>query len=907
MPSPREYLGTLASNTRSEEEEVLEWLFHDAEPVAHYDLNSATSWPRRASPLQHTTGAPISTASAPAPPGSLSSEATVINMSNSDSELDASNNEYSHNTLHHTTQLPEAFGSESETIQQENYLPSIALLPPRIDSTPLEIGVDENLDEHDTPDPQMATKTENVPDIDLESNNSQSTLSESYSTLGPMQESPVPNAAKPGQEIAEGIEPLSSVNPPPIPSSSLNFQSRHGGSMSDKCDFQAAAPVWKPAGQSPMIDEEAQFMEQYPNLEFRDPVPPPEPHGDGGTNQSGGSFPSCSSSRSEDSAEEGPVPQALKVYISHEAHKIALQVADGVAHKAADTFKAIVFQWAADTAEELAQGVVAGAERAAGISSPHRPMVGSQTESAAPSPEGPSVYFTPEPGSILPSIKVHPPVTKSRPYSDNVQAPGPEKLLAHVVNSFIREKDKVVADAVRSHINLQLQKLSNAALVMKAALRTSRALVPVAASGTIPMNIDEQVPGYTTGGSLQLTQKMHNAIDARAVTMMNSHDIYLAGVATSHGDVSIAHSSRCELDYFLESIREHTRLFDPESNAQQIILGAASNPPIEMPRRAENQEMPAPNFGDSLGSPDIFIAHVPTLDFTVIGDNLTRTKETIPPTGKRSSQTNRAVARVNSRHRRRPAHPARYTHNQKPNTTSLARSLILCYLFLLAMPEEVPMNIFFQASSEADNIGASSLDDSPIMRALTETAFSNRYWALDFTSLHCYECIDQIMRERKRAFLKRWAMKIKNTVANLNHCAACRCEHSHLYCDHSSEFHQWLHSSGNKVGRLQYIRLTSRSYSSINPESLASAINILKKHAHNLLGAQVDLYIPGTPELQITDKGQIGKLVHCFGELEKLLPAEGRLQVLGLEFHPKLGKRWGSARRPWWVGTGGRG
>lgn len=118
------------------------------------------------------------------------------------------------------------------------------------------------------------------------------------------------------------------------------------------------------------------------------------------------------------------------------------------------------------------------------------------------------------------------------------------------------------------------------------------------------------------------------------------------------------------------------------------------------------------------------------------------------------------------------------------------------------------------------------------------------------------------------------------------------------------QFHQWLHSAGNTVGRLQYIRLVSRSYSSINPESLASAINILKKYAHNLLGAQVDLYIPGRPELQITDKEEIRKLVHCFGELEKLLPDKERLQVLGLEFYPKLKKGWGAARRPWWVGAG---
>lgn len=356
---------------------------------------------------------------------------------------------------------------------------------------------------------------------------------------------------------------------------------------------------------------------------------------------------------------------------------------------------------------------------------------GPPTESAASFSHDAPVYPVPESHSALQSVEVDSPATESSPRYDNIPELSQEKL-AQIINSFIKKK-KMGADPGSSPMSLELQRVWDAALCMNWALNIPRGLV--------------HATGYTTGDSLHLPsmQAVHSGANPGAASVMDDHATY-----PTREDKPVRTSS-WTLGYNPESIKQTPPGFDSGSSTQQFILAATSDPLVGIPRQAKYQEM----LCHLAESPDVFMADVPSPDFTVIGDSLAPTKAVERPIGKTQPQCYRPAARGDSSHQKRPAHLVGYTIEHASNAAGLEMSLILCYLFLLAMPEGVPMNVFFQETPDANDIRAASLDDSRIMRALTETAFSSRYWVLDFTSLHCCGCIEQIMGQRKRVSKRR--------------------------------------------------------------------------------------------------------------------------------------------------------
>ena len=90
-----------------------------------------------------------------------------------------------------------------------------------------------------------------------------------------------------------------------------------------------------------------------------------------------------------------------------------------------------------------------------------------------------------------------------------------------------------------------------------------------------------------------------------------------------------------------------------------------------------------------------------------------------------------------------------------------------------------------------------------------------------------------------------------------------------------------------------------------DPDSLASAINVLTRNLPDLRGMRVVLQ-PEDRTSKSKDKTLTKRTVKCLRQLERSLPLEERLVIEGVEHRSDLMIRWQEAKRPWWVGTIGR-
>ncbi|TAQ84504.1 hypothetical protein B7494_g7166 [Chlorociboria aeruginascens] len=185
------------------------------------------------------------------------------------------------------------------------------------------------------------------------------------------------------------------------------------------------------------------------------------------------------------------------------------------------------------------------------------------------------------------------------------------------------------------------------------------------------------------------------------------------------------------------------------------------------------------------------------------------------------------------------------------------------FLYLLDRPKDLNITLTEEVITTNDN--AENPDDYEIIRALAETVGSRRYWVLDVDNIECPECV-KIIREQ-RELMKRFFKGIGKDDAK----------------------------------RIQYIRLEGEC---INPDSLASAVNILKRNLSDLRGAQIILHSSETRHSEISeinDEITAKRFVCALQELERILPKEARLDVIGSHYHPVLKKMWEDHRRPWWM------
>ncbi|KAH7417974.1 hypothetical protein BKA64DRAFT_716783 [Cadophora sp. MPI-SDFR-AT-0126] len=234
----------------------------------------------------------------------------------------------------------------------------------------------------------------------------------------------------------------------------------------------------------------------------------------------------------------------------------------------------------------------------------------------------------------------------------------------------------------------------------------------------------------------------------------------------------------------------------------------------------------------------------------------------------------------------------------------------------------------FNLKVRNENTGKEKPDITPNeIRILAQCYGESMVWTMRIEDICCQRCIERARKKNEREYRTYVYEFLDKNADILQAYLRLRGVHNPGPCSHDNGSHLQISHLMSQVGdqdstRIKSILLTSTHRNTFqNADKVASAIGIIIQSFPNIQKATIKLHsepfslsessdldpescepAPDSDEGQksLIADGVAVKLARAFALLEKQLPEEEGLVVMGLERQPVLGERWRVVKRRWW-------
>ncbi|KAK0112825.1 hypothetical protein ONS95_014553 [Cadophora gregata] len=220
----------------------------------------------------------------------------------------------------------------------------------------------------------------------------------------------------------------------------------------------------------------------------------------------------------------------------------------------------------------------------------------------------------------------------------------------------------------------------------------------------------------------------------------------------------------------------------------------------------------------------------------------------------------------------------------------------------------------FHLKVQNENTGQEKLDITPgEIRILAQCYGESIVWTMKVEEVYCERCLEEVRARNEKDYRTYVNEFLDKNPDILRAYLRLRGRHNPGPCTHNNGIAQLMSQVGTEDStRIKSILLTSSQSNTFqNADKVASAIGIIIQSFPNIQHATIKLPSSFEPSDQETDEshedqeiliadGVAVKLARAFALLEKQLPEEERLVVMGLERQPVLRERWRAVRRGWW-------